>query len=154
MILFLDFDGVLHPMSMYLEKVDLLMWAPLLIEALEPHPHVEIVLSTSWVRSRGVTRTLEYLPEDLRKRVVGATFDPALFRTCRYDAATRFEQIAQYAERANLSRWIAIDDLHEGSELQDWDDAHQDKLILTDPLRGLSDPAAQARLLTLLRESK
>lgn len=58
MILFLDYDGVLHPVDAYLEKGrpvlraegELFMWAPLLIGTLTEHPHVRIVLSTSWVR--------------------------------------------------------------------------------------------------------
>ena len=149
MILYLDYDGVLNEAICH-DSYDLLKWSPLLIEVLMPFPSVEIVLSTSWVRNRGFDRTLAYLPKELQRRVVGATYDPALRLTCQYDSATRLEQITQHAERNNITRWIAIDDLYEGSEL--WDDALQDRLILTDPIRGLCDPAVHARLKMLLQE--
>ncbi len=56
MILFLDFDGVLHPDGVYLVKGRpvlraegaLFMWAPLLADALKNYPAVQIVLSTGW----------------------------------------------------------------------------------------------------------
>lgn len=58
MILFLDFDGVLHPDAAYLygktprlnADGELFMWANLLVDALADQPDVQIVLSTSWVR--------------------------------------------------------------------------------------------------------
>jgi hypothetical protein len=64
MILFLDYDGVLHPEQVYLVdgrpkfrgEGTLFMWAPILIKALSPFPKVKIVLSTSWVRLRGFNR--------------------------------------------------------------------------------------------------
>lgn len=56
MILFLDFDGVLHPDAAFLVKGrptlkaegQLFMWAPLLVDVLADFPEVQIVLSTSW----------------------------------------------------------------------------------------------------------
>lgn len=53
MILFLDFDGVLHPDAVYLRlngEIELrapgalFMWAPALVDALEAHPQIRIVL--------------------------------------------------------------------------------------------------------------
>lgn len=141
--IFLDIDGVLSNSNPYSDGYEPMGWAHHLIDALEPYPQVALILSTNWVRNRGLTRTLEALPEGLRKRVVGTTYDPA------YDDASRFEQIKRYVERAGLTRWVAIDDLFDGSEC--WDDNDQEQLILTDPNRGLSDPVALARLKIFLQ---
>lgn len=69
MILFLDYDGVLHPDSAHLirgspvlrAEGELLMWMPILEDILEPYPDVSIVLSTSWVRVLGFSRARDYL---------------------------------------------------------------------------------------------
>ena len=45
MILFLDFDGVLHPNS---DDSEHFSCAPLLWELLRRHPDVRVVLSTGW----------------------------------------------------------------------------------------------------------
>lgn len=68
-LLFLDFDGVLHPDAVYRTRRGvelraegkLFMWAPRLVEALAEHPDVSIVLSTSWVRNIGFQRARKAL---------------------------------------------------------------------------------------------
>lgn len=153
MILFLDFDGVLHPDAVFLENRQpvlraegaLFMWADLLIDALAPHPRVKIVLSTSWARNLGYQQARDALPEALRGRVIGATMH------CIMDGGwgsglsegTRYQQIARYVRRAAVDRWLAIDDDGEG-----WAGFDRRKLVLTRPEVGISDPEA----LALLRE--
>jgi hypothetical protein len=87
-ILYLDFDGVLHHEAVFFSpskglyiKAEqasvghvLFQHAPLLIEMLDPHPDIKIVLSTSWVRQYGCYRVAKRLPQALRERVIGATF--------------------------------------------------------------------------------
>ena len=51
MILFLDFDGVLHPDPCF-EEARLFENAPRLSAALAPYPEVAVVLSTSWRTQR------------------------------------------------------------------------------------------------------
>ena len=157
-ILFLDFDGVLHPDSVYLEhrrpvlhaEGTLFMWAPYLVRALARYPEVRLVLSTSWVRARGFSRARDVLPEALRKKVVGATWHSLMERSeigtiplgiTWWDNATRYQQIARYVARAKVENWVAIDDDNEG-----WADRHADRLIWTDPDRGVSDPQVLAQL--------
>ena len=157
-ILFLDFDGVLHPDSVYLEhrrpvlhaEGTLFMWTPYLIQALARYPDVKIVLSTSWVRARGFSRARDVLPEALRQKIVGATWHSQMARseigtiplaTTWWDKATRYQQIARYVARAKVENWVAIDDDNEG-----WADRHADRLIWTDPDRGVSDPHVLAQL--------
>lgn len=160
MILFLDFDGVLHPDAAYLEKGrpvlradgELFMWTPHLIEALAPYPNVQIVLSTSWVRVRGFTRARNALPKPLSERVIGATWHSAMRyggwedggMYCRgISSVTRYEEIARYVLRAQIENWVAVDDDGEG-----WAESAKDKLIHTHPDKGIADPTT----LTLLRE--
>lgn len=149
MILFLDFDGVLHPSSVYLRSGrptlqgdgELFMWARILDAILADHqrPHgIRIVLSTNWVRHRGYKRTRDALPEGLRQRVIGSTYHSEL--TEWYDNTTRYRQITGFLGRSRIAEpWIAIDDLHEGDELADWPMADRHRLILTNPDHGISD---------------
>lgn len=64
MILFLDFDGVLHPDAVYRERGrpvlrdqgELFMWSRRLVDVLVNRPDVRLVLSTSWAREFGFSR--------------------------------------------------------------------------------------------------
>lgn len=158
MILFLDFDGVLHPDAVYLERGrpvlraagELFMWSRYLVDALANAPHVRIVLSTSWARELRFARARDYLPAELRAKVIGATWHSGmasddehrpLGRGTWWDTSTRYQQIRRYADRAGLAQWIAVDDHPEG-----WADADRDKLVVTDSNLGLSAPSARIRL--------
>lgn len=64
-VLYLDFDGVLHPDEVYrirgrivlrFDGMNMFEWAPLLAEHLEPYPDVQIILSTSRVRVLSFTK--------------------------------------------------------------------------------------------------
>jgi hypothetical protein len=162
-MLFLDFDGVLHPDAVYLEcgrpmlraDGELFMWAGHLVDALASTPHVRIVLSTSWARELRFARARDYLPAELRPKVIGATWHSGmatdaehrpLGRDTWWDTSSRYRQIKRYADRAGLARWIAVDDNPEG-----WDEADRVRLVHTQGDTGLSDPAALSRLAKLLR---
>jgi hypothetical protein len=145
-MLFLDFDGVLHPDEVYLTRTgpklrttgELFMWAPLLVEALARYPEVRIVLSTSWVRNLGFDRARKRLPDALKARVVGATWHSSMAKGWadqdQWDQGSRHDQILRYAARANLSEWLALDD-----DSVDWKAQHHWNLVQTDPGKGLSD---------------
>ncbi|PWY37590.1 hypothetical protein DK261_22220 [Pseudomonas sp. RW409] len=121
-VLFLDFDGVLHPDAVFHTRKglqlhgegQLFMWTPLLMLALVDQPQVSIVLSTSWVRQFGYHRTRGYLPEAIQNRVISATWHSTMARNSAdqswWDGASRYEQICRHAARARLSGWLAIDD--------------------------------------------
>lgn len=158
MILFLDFDGVLHPDAVYLERGrpvlradgELFMWSRHLVDVLASAPHVRIVLSTSWARELRFNRARDYLPAELRAKVIGATWHSGmatddehrpLGRDTWWDTSTRYQQIRRYADRAGLAQWIAVDDHPEG-----WADADRDKLVVTESNLGLSAPSARIRL--------
>lgn len=158
--LFLDIDGVLHADSVYRGKLGLelrapghlLMHAHILIAILGRYPEVDIVLSTSWVRMLGYDRTLSRLPRELQERVIGATWHRHMKRD-GYDLfsdISRFQQIYLHVRRNSINKWVAIDDLHSGTE--EWPEGFRDHLVLCDGLIGLGDNKVAEELNTMLAE--
>ncbi len=149
-LLFLDFDGVLHPDAVYLTRDvielrapgELFMWAPLLIEALAEHQDVRIVLSTSWARNIGFDHARRALPIALHHQVIGATWHSAMGRGwpdyILWDVQTRWEQIATYLSRLPAPvRWLAVDDDDRG-----WPADKREHLVHTNPDAGLAGHGA------------
>ncbi|MCR6686806.1 HAD domain-containing protein [Pseudoxanthomonas sp.] len=132
MILFLDFDGVLHPLwepapfnDWQLEQTfgprpwpgPFFMHAPVLVELLGPYlDQVEIVISSTWGRKRDLATLRSLLPSELAARVTDAVHHqlPPQQDIQRGDGLTsRWEEIAFYREHARPDigdRWLAIDD--------------------------------------------
>lgn len=174
MILYLDFDGVLHPDAAYWKPGvgvflhnrpghTLFEHALLLESLLAPHPAVRIVLSTSWVPELGYSRARKRLPQGLAERVVGATYHSRYMRR-RNEAAARFaedwgsgyatdyhsqargEQVCADVKRRRPEYWLALDNDPEG-----WPAEHRHQLILTDDELGIGEPRAIAELQAKLR---
>jgi len=153
MILFLDFDGVLHPDAVFLTRRGpqlrsdgaLFMWAELLEAELDAFPHVKIVLSSSWVRNLGFSRATKRLPLAIRRRIVGATWHSSMSKELAdgiwWDESTRYSQIARYVSRSLVTNWVALDDDAEG-----WAHADRDKLVKTLPNEGISNQATRMDL--------
>jgi len=118
------------------------------------HSHVQLVLSTAWVRHLPFEQVRDYLPAALRRRVVGSTWhriqtDPEFSRGLPYsywEDASRYQQVRRWVTLQRLRRWVAIDD-----DARGWDDADHKHLVHTQSGTGISDPAALARLAELLR---
>ena len=152
-VLFLDFDGVLHPDAVYLSRQGptlkaegtLFMWAPILTNLLVDFPMISLVLSTSWVRHLGYKRALAYLPIELQERVIGATWHSSMAKHWvdenLWDGKTRYDQICRYAARSQLREWIALDD-----DIQGWAEDSAQRLIACTPDLGLSAAHTQAEL--------
>lgn len=165
MIIFLDFDGVLHPDAVYhisnkplqLRATGTLMMHASVLEDIldghDPNGYIRIILSTSWIRVLGFNKTLKKMTPGLRSRVDGATWHSGMSKwdgrpysraTDPFNAITRWKQIDWYLHRHNVQNWIAIDDLHSGAET--WPDNLRDRLVLTDGNKGLECPNTQAEL--------
>ena len=72
MILFLDFDGVLHPVRATIDQF--FCHAPLLDTYLQRHhADAKIVLSTSWREPHSIEELLDFLPDTLHHRILGLT---------------------------------------------------------------------------------
>lgn len=149
-ILYLDYDGVLHPDEVYRirgrivlrrDGVSLFEWSALLAEHLEPYPDIQIVLSTSWVRVLSFNEARAWLPDSLGRRVIGATWHSAMNQFWWHNLS-RDQQISLHAKRHRISRWLAIDD-----DTQGWPDGSRGQLVHTDPMLGIATPGTRALLL-------
>jgi hypothetical protein len=163
-VLYLDFDGVLHPEEVWRypgsgpyvaspRGHQVFEHAALLERCLEPYPSLRIVLSTNWVLVfRSVRKVARRLPPALRDRVVGATFhrqmDPAWFRSI-----PRGVQVWGDVCRRTPDAWLALDDDDAG-----WPAVCRRHLVRTDPVLGLSAPSVltelQTRLTTMYRSTE
>lgn len=170
MIVFLDFDGVLHPDAVYKPAKkpielrwdgQLMMHAQILEDILKPF-NTSIVLSTSWVRSLGFSKTLKKMSPALAARVIGATWHSNMvdrtvypYSTGKYAADpfnhwSRFDQINYYVNRNNVENWLAIDDLHSGQEIEKWPLDIRHRLVLTNGFKGLGCVDSQQELIKKL----
>lgn len=158
MILYLDFDGVLHDSEVYVVRREPVLRSKIpgavlfqhtdrLIECLATRPDVRIILSTSWVPRLGFDRTVAFLPPDLRARVVGATFHRhANILKNDWFLLMRYVQIEAHARRHRLTDWLAIDDDDVG-----WPQEMRHHLVhCADPTLGISEPRCFAQLNTAL----
>lgn len=155
-VLFLDFDGVLHPDDVYRTRNGLVLRAPgqlmmhtgILIEILKEFPQVKISLSTSWVRILGYRRACAALPPELRALTVSSTWHSRMPRAPLegYDMYSRYQQILAAVTRAGLTNWIALDD----DPFESWPD-HDRRLVRTDPVLSLSSASSQEELRVKLR---
>lgn len=106
MILFLDFDGVLHP-DPCIDAMRLFEQAGRLSEVLERFPEVGVVLSTAWRAKREEDELLALLPESLRTRVIGVT--------PRFDRAATAPARVPYPRHAEIERWLELHDMRDAS---------------------------------------
>lgn len=147
-VLFLDYDGVLHPDAVYREGgrivlradgFELFEWASVLEDLLAPYPALQIVLATSWVHVLGFDVAYSHLSKGIQQRVVGATWYQTAPR--RWNRLSRYEQIRHTVERHHFNRWLAVDD-----DCAEWGEDHRANLVQTDPLLGLGANQAQQDL--------
>lgn len=144
LVLYLDFDGVLHHEDVRWTAKGPRLFAPapyrlfqhveLLETLLLPHPQVSIVLSTSWAVRYGCAGAARRLPKGLKEKVVGATYHSAMDRAS-FLAAPRGMQIWSDVYRRQPVDWLAIDDdaLH-------WPSWCREKLVRTDEREGIGAP--------------
>jgi hypothetical protein len=156
LVLYLDFDGVLHHEECYWDRrgpyikarslglkppYSVFQHVELLEHLLEPYPEIEIVLSTSWVRTYGCHGTAKRLPsESLRRRVIGATFHSKMNES-EFCAAPRGMQVWGDVVIRKPRDWLAVDDdyLH-------WPKWTLDKYVRTHMRDGISDPLVRQEL--------
>jgi len=134
-ILFLDFDGVLHPDPC--QQPDRLFEnAPRLAHLLDGHPDVGIVLSTSWRTVCSEHELLDPLPASLRQRVLGLTPrcgdftpEPALAPYRRHAECEHWLRV----HGMSGSHWLALDDR------PDWFAPYCENLVECDSRIGLDE---------------
>lgn len=151
-VLYLDFDGVLHPDAAYRTRngIELLHHpghslfehVPLLDEVLAPYPDVKIVLSTSWLLIKGgYDHAKARLSSTLQARCVGGTFHRREMRRGWFESIPRPEQVLRDVHRRNPARWVAVDDSPD--EWPSWSSPH---VVRADAVLGIAEPAILVEL--------
>lgn len=156
-VLYLDFDGVLHPEEVWWHPARgpylspnsrhrLFEHAALLEEVLLPYPDLLLVLSTSWVRRYGMYGAAKRLLPSLRSRVIGATFHSEMHED-RFVATPRGVQVLQDVLRRKPASWLAVDD-----DYVDWPRDWLENFVRTDEVLGISEPSVLETLKNKLRQ--
>lgn len=112
MLLFLDFDGVLHQAIPY-KKEEQFVRLPLLEATLRQVPEVNVVISSSWRLQKTLAELREVFSQDIAVRIIGSTpapydVDPTPdlrrhYRQAEIDAWLR-------AQKRLNEPWVALDD--------------------------------------------
>lgn len=100
-ILFLDFDGVLHPIPTgdqgvfyHLERFE---------ELLCSHPRLDVVVSSSWRLTYPWDEIKGFFADDLQERIID--------KTPNIPGGSRYEEIqAWLKENSSHSEWLILDD--------------------------------------------
>jgi hypothetical protein len=135
LILFLDYDGVLHP-DPCLDGSRLFENAPRLAETLAPYPEVGVVLSTSWRNVKKGRELLEPLPQALRLRILGRTPNFSEFNPpAALIPYRRQAECVQWLVQHNMAdcTWWALDDR------ADWFRPYSENLLQCDPRIGFDE---------------
>ncbi len=114
-LLFLDFDGVLHPFFPKRELPDeenqLFSYLPRLENVLRDYADLKIVIASSWRENRPWANVIKAFSPDIAARIIGAT--PVLkAKEPPYPKHPRHDEVLAYLKNNNLtaSHWIALDD--------------------------------------------
>lgn len=136
-LLFLDIDGVLHPVETdYSFSSRFFSHLPLLEELLREFRSVEVVISSDWRLAESVEQLQRYFSEDIQHRIIGATphLDPDVAVQHR-----RQQEIQAWLEGNGRgdAEWVALDDWTPSFE------AGFARLVLTDPRQAFDQDSAQ-----------
>lgn len=160
-LLFLDFDGVLHPPDAIHHNEHesggtriagdrLFRHAPRLYALLEDHPDVAVVVSSDWRLSQSLEELKVRLGE-LGGRVIGTTSYTALSGMAEYSlkvtGLTRYWQCERLASHFGIDDWRLLDDHVEvvfGSERAKPEMMR--RVIFCDPIMGLDTWITVGRL--------
>lgn len=148
MVIYLNFDGVLHPDHvMYGEGCipsvvatghAALEHVGLLAELLEPYSEIQIVLNTWWTFYLGLDACIGMLPPPLSRRVIDATIGYA----SSYDSIpSRANEMERHIARQGQRCFIILD--HNNARYRP---ALLPHLLLLDPDEGLAALAARRSL--------
>lgn len=128
-LLFVDFDGVLHPAHRPGVEVKLFCWVPALAKMLSGHPDVKIVVHSTW-RYDHFDYELQALLGDLGDRFVGSA--------PRGPRGLAIQSVLQ--ANKELRSYLVLDD-----EVADFVETGLSVLVV-DGSVGVSDPRAQLPL--------
>ena len=106
MLLFLDFDGVLHP---YTRPAGALVHVPALERVLRDFPDVDIVISSAWREAHTLEQLRAFFSEDIAQRIVGVTPQLDSWK----HPFIREAEIHTWLRNAGRAseNWVALDDI-------------------------------------------
>ncbi|GGI55636.1 HAD domain-containing protein [Oxalicibacterium solurbis] len=108
MILFLDFDGVLHPFPTPEDSSQLFVNRDRLESVLRDYPNVNVVISSTWRESLSLSALAALFSSDIQSRIVDVL--PVIEIHSLADMeAIRFREIHQYLNGSS-DNWVALDD--------------------------------------------
>lgn len=137
MILFLDFDGVLHPDPCSDPSI-LFCHLPRLESVLREFPDVQVVISSTWRAAHTLADLKAYFSPDIELRIIGVTPNwrdlPDLLDTIGHTYVRQVE-IEGWLRTSGRpwEKWIAIDDKAY------WFKPFLPNLIISDARFGLAD---------------
>jgi len=154
-VLYLDYDGVLHPPDVRVTKSEplrpriydggrptdhvLFEHAALLERILLPFQNVRIILSTSWVRMLGYEYTVQHLPASLQERVIGTVWRGFMLMS---PPPTRHDAILTDAQERGIDHWLALDD-----DVDGWHESRMHLVVAPrNPWLGLAEPGLAEEL--------
>lgn len=149
MIIFLDFDGVLHPRydGAWVPPEQAFCHLPRLEAVLRDFPSVDLVISSEWRKQFPLDALRARFSPDIAARIVGATpVAAASAHAGHYVPARREAEILQWLDSAGRAAepWLALDDAF-------WQfDRHRDRVIVCAARTGF-DGAVEAVLRQRLR---
>jgi hypothetical protein len=141
-VIFLDFDGVLHPAE-YLRFKEIdgelvfgsdvrFCWAGVLWNLIKNHD-CDLVIHSSWRTSFDLSDIRAMLPQELGSRVREATGDGG-----------RFNSITEYVAAHQLRKYLILDDAPEEFPLG------LPALVVCHPERGIDSPEVKERVIRFL----
>ena len=149
MLLFLDFDGVLQPLGVPVGPGRVrsysgpsLPYATVLTEILDRYlPSLDVVVSSTWARTRSTEAVKGLLPPALAERVIGTLWEHPPPRPL-----SRYRHIQYWLKRVYVTRppsWLALDD-----DARGWPEKERSRLIHC--AAPIDDPLTQQALLATL----
>lgn len=136
-LLFLDIDGVLHPVGVdYSFSSRFFSHLPRLEALLREFESVDVVISSDWRLAESIEQLQQYFSDDIRHRIIGATpqIDPNL--VVRYRRQLEIQTWLDGNGRSD-AEWVALDDWPSNFE------AGFTRLVLTDPKRAFDQDSFQ-----------
>jgi hypothetical protein len=138
-LLFLDFDGVLHPISSasYEPFVHMLRFE----QVMRDHAEVDIVISSGWQDGYSIRQLRPLFSPGIGARIIGGTLsaDP------RRKADTRYRQILKFLSKVGrMGPWVALDDAAKEFPI------NCPHLVLCDSTKGFDEEAETRLRLELL----
>lgn len=144
-LLFLDIDGVLHPVGGdYSFCSRFFSHLPLLEELLREFKSVDVIISSDWRRAESIEQLQRYFSADIRHRIIGATpqIDPNV--------------VVHYRRQLEIQAWLDGNGRSEAEwvALDDWPlsfEAGFERLVLTNPKLAFDQDSFQELRSHLLR---